>query len=183
VDNRDDCVNDDSAALPECAGITDSPTRKAECVAAREAGCGQSVGDARIRMNQYGTECLSALGKPCVVVKTVEVTRRIDGKEVKVEEPVTNCDIVCSKSRACDRVFMTYSGRAGYANDIQAYVNENWLRCMGDAETANGRHQKELSAKISGLPGTLPYNRWQEYKGMSMWKDYLAAGDLNRHRR
>ncbi len=57
------------------------------------------------------------------------------------------------------------------------YVNENWLRCMGDAETANGRHQKELSAKISKLPETLPYNRWQEYKGMSMWKDYLAAAE------
>ena len=54
---------EDGAKLPDCKEITGDVILRAECAAAQQAGCGTSVGDARIRMNQYGSECSSTLEK------------------------------------------------------------------------------------------------------------------------
>jgi hypothetical protein len=169
---------DDKAKLPEnCADITSDVLLQADCYAAKQAGCGATVGEARNAMNRYGQECSATLAKGCQVVRSTSVTKRIDGRDVKVEEPVTDCDLICAKARACDKAFSTYSGRAGYANDVQGYINQNYLRCLGEAGSANGKNQKELARKIEQLPESLPFKRWQEYKAYNDWAGYLAAVD------
>jgi hypothetical protein len=139
--------------------------------------CGQSVGDARNRMNQYGAECSSLLAKGCTVIRTNILTRTINGEEVKVAEPETDCDVACGMAQACGQAFSTYSGRAGYASGVSDHLNQNFIRCLGDAGAANGRNQKELARKIAALPETLPFKRWQEYKAYGDWAGYLAAVD------
>ncbi len=169
---------DDRAKLPEnCADITSDVMLQADCFAAKKAGCGSTVGEARTRMNAYGADCSATINAGCQVVRTVLTTRTINGKEVKVEEPVTNCDEICGKARACDRMFTVYSGREGYAYDVQGYVNDNYQRCLGDAAANNGRNQKALAKKIELLPESLPFKRWQEYKSFNDWTGYLTAVD------
>jgi hypothetical protein len=139
--------------------------------------CGQSVGDARKLMNQYGAECSSLLAKGCTVINTNLITRTINGVEVKVAEPVTDCDTACGMAQACGQAFSTYSGSAGYASSVSDHLNQNFVRCLSESGAANGRNQKELARKIEALPESLPFKRWQEYKAYNDWTGYLAAVD------
>jgi hypothetical protein len=137
--------------------------------------CGETFGDIKGRLTGYDSACWSALNAGCKTIGTRETTRNIDGKEMKVLESVTSCEEPCGKASACSNVLKTYTGQLGYANSLQEYVNENQLRCLGDAGGANGKHQRELDAKIKNLPESLPYKRFQEFALLNDWKGYLAA--------
>ncbi|HWR59444.1 MAG TPA: hypothetical protein VN328_11205, partial [Thermodesulfovibrionales bacterium] len=67
-----------------------------------------------------------------------------------------------------------------WQNCCAEYVNQNYLRCLGDAEMENSKNQKALQKKISIITDSSPYSRYQEYKGMFSYggyKDYFIALD------
>ena len=140
-----------------------------------KALCGETFGDIRDRLIGYESECWSTSNAGCKTVGTREFTRTVDGKEIKFAESISSCDIPCGKAQTCSNVLKTYSGQLGYANDLQDYINEKQLGCLGEAVAANGKHQRELDKKIKELPESLPYKRFQEFAGLSDWKGYLAA--------
>ena len=140
-----------------------------------KALCGETFGDIRDRLRGYESECWSTSNAGCKTVGTREVTRTVDGKQIKFAESISSCDIPCGKAQTCSNVLKTYSGQLGYANDLQDYVNEKQLGCLGEAGAANGKHQRELDKKIKELPESLPYKRFQEFAGLNDWKGYLAA--------
>ncbi len=140
-----------------------------------KALCGETFGDIRDRLRGYESECWSTSNAGCKTVGTREVTRTVDGKQIKFAESISSCDIPCGKAQTCSNILKTYSGQLGYANDLQDYINEKQLGCLGDAGAANGKHQRELDKKIKELPESLPYKRYQEFAGLNDWKGYLAA--------
>ena len=140
-----------------------------------KALCGETFGDIRDRLRGYESECWSTSNAGCKTVGTREVTRTVDGKQIKFAESISSCDIPCGKAQTCSNVLKTYSGQLGYANDLQDYINEKQLGCLGEAGAANGKHQRELDKKIKELPESLPYKRYQEFAGLNDWKGYLAA--------
>ncbi len=137
--------------------------------------CGETFGDIRDRLIGYESECWSTLNAGCKTVGTREFTRTVDGKEMKFAESISSCDMPCGKAQTCSSVLKTHTGELGYANSLQDYINEKQLGCLGEAGAANGKHQRELDKKIKELPESLPYNRYQEFAGLSDWKGYLAA--------
>jgi hypothetical protein len=137
--------------------------------------CGETFGDITGRLRGFDGECWSALNAGCKTIGTREMSRTVDGKEMKILESVTACEAPCGKAQTCSNVLKTNTGELGYANSLQDYVNERQLKCLGDAGGANGRHQRELDAKIKNLPESLPYKRFQEFAGLNDWQGYLAA--------
>ena len=137
--------------------------------------CGETFGDIRDRLRGFDSECWSAIHAGCRTVGTREVTRTVDGKEIKFAESISSCDAPCGKAQTCSNVLKTHTGQLGYASSLQDYVNERHIKCLADAGAANGKHQRELGKKIKELPESLPYKRYQEYAGLSDWKGYLAA--------
>ncbi len=137
--------------------------------------CGETFGDITARLASFESECWSTLNAGCKTVGTREVTKTVDGKEMKFAESISSCDSPCGKALTCSNVLKTHTGELGYANSLQDYINEKQLGCLGEAGAANGKHQRELDKKIKELPESLPYKRYQEYAGLNDWKGYLAA--------
>jgi len=136
--------------------------------------CGATIKEARSLFQKYYQE-LQAMGPSSMdIIGYKKGMVRVSADEtVQGEVPVRRGDEAQGKMDcAYERINYFYRG---YEHNIDGYLNDNDIRCLGEAGADNGKHQRELKKKIEMLPDTPPYKLYKEFVNLYDYQGYLAS--------